>query len=114
MIELLNMHIHTIKINSYDLTAALPHGTQSHQIGQYIKGHIVYEWYLTTDLGKHLIRLSDPKNNDIDIVKKWDSDEHHIHISTWLSQEQIDRIELAFFIKLKRKSHRSKYSFESL
>tara|TARA_R110000822_G_scaffold6248_1_gene26362 strand:- start:1115 stop:1453 length:339 start_codon:yes stop_codon:yes gene_type:complete len=112
MIELLNMNVHTIKINSYDFTDSLPHGIKSHQIDQYIKRHIVYEWYLTTDLGKHLIRLSDPQNNDIDIVRKWDSDEYLIYISTWLSQEQIDRIELAFFVKLKRKSYRSKYSFE--
>jgi|TARA_B110000902_G_scaffold195300_1_gene221397 hypothetical protein len=114
MIELLNMQVHTITIDSWDLQKKIPNDILPHNIEHWINQTVVYEWYLTTDLGKHLIRLSDPKNNDIDIVKKWDSDEHHIHISTWLSQAQIDRIELAFFIKLKRKSHRSKYSFESL
>ena len=118
MIELLNMNVHTIIIDDLDLQNKLPIGMHAHNIEPWIKQVIVYEWYRESVLGQHLVSLSDPDRNDIDIVKHFCREayniEHHIHISAWLSQEQIDRIELAFFVTLRRKSHRSKYSFESL
>jgi len=118
MIELLNMNVHTIKIDDWELHNKLPIGMPLHNIEPWIKHTMVYEWYSETDLGQHLVSLGDPDNNDIDYVKHYLREaygmEHHIHISAWLSQEQIDRIELAFFIKLRRKNNRSKYSFEPL
>ena len=118
MIELLNMNVHTIIIDDLDLQNKLPIGMYDHNIEPWIKQVIVYEWYRESVLGQHLVSLGDPTNNDIDIIKHFCREvyniEHHIHISAWLSQEQIDRIELAFFIKLRKKSNRSKYWFEPL
>jgi len=114
MIELLNMHVHTITIDSWDLQKKIPNNILPHNIEHWINQTVVYEWYRESDLGNYLANLCDTDNNEIDVHKQYDTYGDKIHISAWLSQAQIDRIELAFFIKLKRKNQRSKYSFESL
>ena len=114
MIELLNMHVHTITIDSWDLQEKIPNDILPQNIEHWINQTVVYQWYLESDLGNYLANLCDIDNNEIDVHKQYNTHEDYIHISAWLSQAQIDRIELAFFIKLKRKNQRSKYSFESL
>jgi hypothetical protein len=115
MIVLLNTHVHTITITDCELQFKLPIGIPLHDIESWIKHTMVYEWYRESDLGKHLVHIRDPEDHQIDYAKQVSPEtydmEHRIYISAWLSQEQIDKIELAFFINLRRHG-RYKYGYE--
>jgi len=110
MIELLNMHVARITISEYEYRSK--HTSLAESFKPFGYREYVYNWMKNDNLGKHIVNMINP--DDLDITFHLDSSrqEYHVDISTWLTQSQIDKIELAFFIKLRRRGYNTKYIYE--
>jgi hypothetical protein len=111
IIEMLNMHIARLTVDEYGYKIDPTNSTHT-TFERYGHKRYVYRWLHDDQLGKHIVNMINPDDLEINVFLDPLKREYNIDISTWLSTEQIDKIELAFFIKLRRRSFNTKYLYE--